>query len=67
MTRTKFTLPLAVLLLFGCQKDDAFESEEREKNLTMAVFGGSYSVIPESEIAKNIWKEEMNITITDYY
>lgn len=32
----------------------------------MAVFGGSYSVIPESEIAKNIWKEEMNITITDY-
>lgn len=32
----------------------------------MAVFGGSYSVIPESEVAKDIWRSSLSITITDY-
>ncbi len=33
---------------------------------TIAVFGGSVSVIPASESAKNMWKERLDVSITNY-
>jgi lysophospholipase L1-like esterase len=33
---------------------------------SVAVFGGSVSVIPESESAKYMWKEYLGMTLTDY-
>lgn len=33
---------------------------------TIGVFGGSLSVIPESQSAKNIWRKYLNVQITDY-
>ncbi|OOG77478.1 SGNH/GDSL hydrolase family protein [Algoriphagus sp. A40] len=33
---------------------------------SVAVFGGSVSVIPPSDIAKNMWKERLGMTITTY-
>lgn len=33
---------------------------------SVAVFGGSVSVIPASESAKSFWKENLGMTITDY-
>lgn len=33
---------------------------------SVAVFGGSVSVIPASESAKSLWKEKLGMTITDY-
>jgi hypothetical protein len=33
---------------------------------TIGVFGGSLSVIPESQSAKNVWRKYLNVKITDY-
>lgn len=33
---------------------------------SVAVFGGSVSVIPPSEVAKNMWKERLGMTVTNY-
>ena len=33
---------------------------------SIGVFGGSLSVNEESQAAKNIWKENLNVTVTDY-
>ena len=33
---------------------------------SVAVFGGSVSVIPESDVAKNMWKEKLGMTVTNF-
>lgn len=33
---------------------------------SVAVFGGSVSVIPPSEVAKDMWKERLGMTVTNY-
>ncbi|WP_339866103.1 SGNH/GDSL hydrolase family protein [uncultured Algoriphagus sp.] len=33
---------------------------------SVAVFGGSVSVIPKSDVAKNMWKEKLGMTVTNF-
>lgn len=55
------------ILAFGtsCQKDDG-DVQDPVRTYTMAVFGGSYSIIPESAIAKKTWRERLNVETIEY-
>ena len=53
-----FLLFAAVALLAGCTAKD--------KQQTIAVFGGSFSVIPASDVATGYWAEQLDAKITKY-
>ena len=38
----------------------------KNQNKTVGVFGGSLSVYPESQTAKDIWRQKLGVDITDY-
>lgn len=40
--------------------------ENAPDSVSIAVFGGSLSVLKESKAAKNIWKERLGVSVTDY-
>lgn len=50
------------------EKVTKIESQIKCKNIgkTVGVFGGSLSVYPESQTAKDIWREKLGLDITDY-
>lgn len=48
---------LLATVLTGCN---------RGKKETVAVFGGSFSVIPASEVAKDCWKEQLGVEVFNY-
>lgn len=64
-----------LVVLFFLISSSAFSQEPLEKlpfenssnyGKSVAVFGGSVSVIPESEGAKSMWEDLLGMTITDY-
>lgn len=72
MNQKKFYL----LLLFLCATSLLFGQSQEKKIIpitsslnygkSVAVFGGSVSVIPSSEAAKSMWKESLGMTVTNY-
>lgn len=59
--KTEYRILLAMALLSvvitGCNKG---------KTETVAIFGGSFSVIPASEVAKDCWKDELGVECFNY-
>ena len=59
---------LVLTIFVSCQVLGVAGEPENERVIchSIAVFGGSYSVVPESKIAKDAWRERYGLTITDY-
>ncbi|RAI85793.1 SGNH/GDSL hydrolase family protein [Algoriphagus yeomjeoni] len=66
MNYSKYYLSIVFILLSTSifAQQDLKASHNYGKSV--AVFGGSVSVIPESDIAKNMWKEKLGMTVTNY-
>ncbi len=66
----KYLILLFILLSNSAFSQDSIEETTFSKSVnygkSVAVFGGSVSVIPASESAKSLWKENLDMTITDY-
>ncbi|HSF53255.1 MAG TPA: SGNH/GDSL hydrolase family protein [Algoriphagus sp.] len=59
-----FLIPLLLLSISVFAQQDLKASYNYGKSV--AVFGGSVSVIPASDSAKNMWKERLGVSITNY-
>lgn len=64
-----------LIMLFFLLSSSLYAQQEVEKSTfkasfnygkSVAVFGGSVSVIPESDSAKTMWRDYLGMTITDY-
>jgi len=53
------------LIFFSCQAELRHEKSSKAYS-TMALFGGSYTVIPEADFIKDYWKSQYGISIRDY-
>ncbi len=66
MTTIKTYLTLVFVILYSSVFAQADLKASYNYGKSVAVFGGSVSVIPPSDIAKNMWKEQLGMTITTY-
>ena len=66
MKQFKNYLVIAIVLL----STNVFAQQELKGSYnygkSVAVFGGSVSVIPASDLAKNMWKEQLGMTVTNF-
>ncbi len=61
-----FFLALSSLVFSQNQQDSAALKASYNYGKSIAVFGGSVSVIPPSEAAKGLWVKQLGMTITNY-
>ena len=57
---------LFVIILFFLSSCEADDPEISKISEGIGVFGGSISSLPESEIAKDIWRKELNLKVTTH-
>lgn len=64
----QFKNHLVIVIIFLCTNVFAQQELKESYNYgkSVAVFGGSVSVIPASDLAKNMWKERLGMTVTNF-